>query len=127
MDNRGVTVHLGNEKSFDLYDILKIVGNRGKQAVWQISNAECFGSFAELIHLLSDNDQRVSGHDLYEILERNNGQTIEGEFEAFDTTTGTEWLLIRFVRGDEVDIQTQDSELLGKIRSAFGNISDFVD
>ena len=125
MQNHGVTIHLNNNYRIDLKEILNAVGNDGKYSVWKISDAECFGEEAEKIHNISDNETKLSGGEFYKLI---NGiyQTIDGCFDAYKPKENHWWLRIRSIRGDEFDIETEDEELLSRIRKSFHEITNLI-
>ena len=125
MKNHGVTINLIENDKTDLKQILEIVGELGKQSTWKLTNVECFGKSAEILHEFSDNKKEISGKEFYNAV-LGIHQTIDGIFEAFNTNEISNWLLIRAIRGDEFDIETKHQELLKKIRDSFKNVQDLV-
>ncbi|MGI9055683.1 MAG: hypothetical protein ACR2F2_07760 [Pyrinomonadaceae bacterium] len=125
MQNHGVTIHLNNNYRIDLQEILNAVGEVGKYSVWKISDAECFGEEDEKIHNISDKEEEISGEEFYKLV---SGicQTLGGCFDAYKTKENHWWLRIRSIRGDEFDIETEDNELLDRIRKSFHDITDLV-
>lgn len=125
MQNQGVTIFSSASGKTDLKDILQIVGENAEQSNWTASNVECLGENAELLHQISDNEQEITGIEFYKIVQSIH-QTIDGTFEAYKPNEAFCWLLIRVVDGAEFDIETEDKELLNKIRSAFHTVKDLV-
>lgn len=125
MQTYGVTIYLGNEDKTDLKEILNIVGEAGKQSIWKISDVECFGETSEVLHQVSDETEKVSGEDFYNIVSGIH-QVIDGYFEAYRPNETENWILIRSIRGDEFDIETKDEKLLKDIRNSFKDVRDLV-
>jgi hypothetical protein len=125
VQNHGVTIYLGEKDKTDLKDILQIVGELGKQSIWKLSDVECFGKSAEILHKFSDNEKVISGKEFYNVVSDIH-QTLDGVFEAYKPDEITHWLLIRAIRGDEFDIETKDEELLKTIRNSFKNVKDLA-
>ena len=125
LENHGVTIYLSNDSKTDLRNILNVVGEIGKQSIWTISNVECFGESADVLHQISDKKKKISGEEFYELVS-SIYQIIDGDFVAYNSSENNYWLLIRSVRGDEFDIETKDKKLLKKLRESFKNIKDLV-
>lgn len=125
MQNHGLTIYISDNDDIDLRHILNLIGESGKFSTWKISDVECFGESAEILHNISDEQKEISGEDFYEIA---SGiyQTIDGEFDAYKSKENNRWLRIKFIRGSEFDIETEDFELLNKFRNFFHNVKDLI-
>ena len=121
----GVTICLKENTEYDLKHILGIIGNIGEKSYWKICDAECLGASVQILHTISDERKIVSGKQFYEIVQ-SIYQTIDGVFEAYKQGKAASWLSIRAIRADEFDIETDDKELLNKIRGSFPNVIDLV-
>jgi hypothetical protein len=109
----------------DLKNILQVIGEDGKHSTWKISDVECLGKSAETLHQISDEGKEISGEEFYKIVS-DIYQVLDGTFEAFKPNENHHWLLIRSIRGDEFDIETEDKELLETIRVSFQDVRDLV-
>jgi hypothetical protein len=125
LQNYGVTINLSDTDKTDLKYILQIIGEIGRQSLWKISDVECLGESAEILHQISDEERKITGIEFYEIVSRIY-QTLDGTFEAYKTNESSHWLLIRSIRGDEFDIETEDEELLNKLLNSFHKVKDLV-
>jgi hypothetical protein len=125
LQTRGVTNYLSNEDKTDFKEILNVIGEAGKQSMWKISDVDCFGEASEVLHQISDETEKISGEDFYNIV---SGvyQIIEGYFEAYKLNETESWILIRSIRGYEFDIETKDEKLLKDIRNSFKDVRDLV-
>jgi len=125
LQNYGITIYLSDNDRTDLKYILQIIGEIGRQSFWKISDVECLGESAKILHQISDEERKITGIEFYEIV---SGiyQTLDGSFEAYKPNESFHWLLIRSIRGDEFDIETEDKELLNKIRNSFYKVKDLV-
>lgn len=121
----GVTIYLNGEDEVDLVETLQITGESGKRSNWKLQNIECIGDTAETLHSFSDQKKEISGIEFYNLVS-NIHQTIDGSFEAYNPNETSHWLLIRAVDGTEFDIETEDLELLKRIRYSFRNVKDLI-
>ena len=83
---RGVTIRdrdpANNTLSFDLRDILDLLGPDAARSEWRVRDVECVGrQAAEALHRSSDDGEVVGGTQLIQ-LARDVGQIIDGEFSA---------------------------------------------
>jgi hypothetical protein len=125
LDNYGVTIYLSSEDETDLKKILEIIGEIGRESIWKISDVDCFGETSEVLHPISDEAEKISGVDFYNIVSGIH-QVIDGNFEAYRPNETENWILIRSIRGDEFDIETKDEKLLKDIRNSFKDVRDLV-
>lgn len=125
MQTHGVTIYLKNEDNTELKKVLNVIGEAGKQSIWEISNVDCIGESSEILHQISDERQKISGQDFYNIA---SGiyQVIDGSFKAYRTNETKSWLLIRWIRGDEFDVETKSEKLLKDIRKSFKDVRDLI-
>jgi hypothetical protein len=125
LQTHGVTVYLKNESNTELKRILNIIGEVGKQSIWEISDVECLGENSEALQQISDEVKTLSGEDFYELV---SGiyQVIDGNFRAYKPDETKSWLSIKWIRGDEFDIETKDEKLLKGIRESFKDVRDLV-
>lgn len=116
---------MSSDYQTDLKNILQVIGEDGKHFTWKISNIECLGKSAETLHLISDEGKEISGEEFYETVS-DIYQVLDGTFEAYKPNENYCWLLIRSIRGDEFDIETEDKEVLERIRNSFQDVRDLV-
>jgi hypothetical protein len=122
---RGLTVtdkDARNVLTFDLKDILSLLGEKGMKSTWSISGLEAVdGEAAQELHALSDTEQVVSGHRLQE-LAAVISQTIDGEFVGSLYDSLEPWIRIRVVDSSAFDIITADREVHAKIKGRFSEV-----
>jgi hypothetical protein len=121
----GLTIYLIHNANVDLKEILEVIGEDGRQSTWKISDADCLGESAETLHKFSDEGKEISGIQFYK-LALGIYQTLSGEFNSYKPNTKLHWLLIRSIRGDEFDIETDDFTLLNKFRNKFKDVKDLI-
>jgi hypothetical protein len=109
----------------DLKYILNLIGEVGKHSTWKISDVECLGESAEILQHISDGEQEISGEEFYKIV-LGISQVLGGYFDAYKPDSNNRWLSIRSIRGYEFDIETEDKELLNKIRNSFHKVIDLI-
>lgn len=125
MKNYGVTIYLKSHSQNDLKNILQVIGENGKHSAWKIFDVECLGKSAETLHQISDEEKEISGVEFYKIV---SGiyQVLDGTFRAYKPNENNHWILIRFIRGDEIDIETEDKKTLEIICNSFQNVKDLI-
>lgn len=113
-----------NALSFDLRDILHLIGRRGLLSVWKLSGVEAVGAdAADEIHLLSDSNAFVSGSRLTEISSRVS-QIIDGEFQGAVDSQADPWIVIRAVDSSAFDVITSDESIWRKLKERFSEVSE---
>ena len=124
---RGVTILDRDERGVLMVqprDIAAIAGRAAKDSEWLVSGVECLGgSEADECHHLSDSNERIPG-DYFLRLVAALEQVIDGEFAAYQTGEPKPWLIIRVVDSSALDVETEDSELLERIRQRFNSVSE---
>jgi diaminopimelate decarboxylase len=123
---RGVTITDRNDEgtlAVDLIDILKVLGPEVDNAVWELSNVESVGNSADQMHKLSDDRGRISGKVLRNLAD-NLQQVIDGVFKAYRTDGGPSWVTIRAVDSSAYDVESEDEDVISRIRNSFTNVDD---
>lgn len=126
MRSYGVTIYLRDDNQFDLIDILKVIGEKGKSLSWSISNLDYLGENSEVLHEIADQNKQISGSELFQLFSQIY-QTIEGNFVGFENNSTNVLITIRAIDGSEFDIETNDSEILKNIRNNFFKVIDLID
>jgi len=113
----------GSFLSFDLREILTVIGDSALASSWRCQYIECTGENADVMHKISDERRIISGSELMQIV---SGifQTIDGEFEAHHGGENSPWLIIRAVDSSSFDVISSDSEVLERVRRNFGEVTD---
>jgi len=122
---RGLTVSdkdARNVLTFDLKDILPLLGEKGLNSTWSIKGLEAIdGEAAKELHALSDTEQVVSGERLRELAAAIS-QTIDGEFAGSLNESLEPWIRIRAVDSSAFDIITADRDVYAKIKGRFAEV-----
>lgn len=113
----------GNALSFDIRELIAVIGEPALVSSWQCKYLECFGDNAEKLHEISDKEQHISGEELMQIA---SGiyQTVDGEFEAYCDKAEKPWLVIRAIDSSSFDVITSDLEILERVRRNFQDVTD---
>jgi len=109
-----------------LEDILTTLGPDAERAWWKTTGLECLGPSAEKLYSLTDEGAFILGRSLVS-LSRGLTQVIDGEFDAYRDGSKEPWVMVRAVDGTEFDVETDDEEVLCRIRERFRRVSDFPD
>ncbi len=114
-DKRGVL-------SFDLSDVLDVMGEASLTADWQVNVIECYGEVSSVAELeqLTASGKRIDGYRLARMADKIN-QVVDGEFNAQLASGNT--VVIRVVDSSAYDFITDQSELLIAIRTRFENVA----
>jgi hypothetical protein len=122
---RGVTIYdrKNNVLAFSLIDILKIIGEKAFLSMWKISNVECVGENSEKLHHISDEGIRISGEEIFS-LSSNILQIIDGDFEAYWENEDLPWLIIKAIDGSEYDVESDDKNIIAKMKGSFSKVTD---
>lgn len=122
---RGLTVSdkdARNVLTFDLKDILPLLGEKGLKSAWSIKGLEAVdGEAAQELHALSDTEQVVSGERLQELAAAIS-QTIDGEFAGSLNESTKPWIRIRAVDSSAFDIITADPDVYTRIKDRFADV-----
>jgi len=121
-----LTKSSGGVLSFDLRDILRVLGHRATSSWWTAAGVPevdeppmWFGPRADQLDALAASGRRVRGNDLQGIAD---GvlQVIWGLFEGFDLSSGgTPWVRITAFDSTWFDVQCSDNVLVERLREAF--------
>ena len=118
------TTEDGKFLSFDLRDILAVLGDKVLTSYWHCSDVECLGEGAAAMHVLSDEGGIVTGRELVRIASEVY-QTIDGKFEAFETGAETPWLVIDVVDSSWFDVLSCDVATIDRLRTHFRQIAEY--
>ncbi len=112
----------GNFLSFDLREVLAVIGDSALASSWRCQYVECMGDNADGMHKISNEGRIVSGGELVQIA---SGilQTIDGIFEAYRDEANSPWLVIRAVDSSSFDVLSSDSKVLEKVRRSFREVT----
>lgn len=108
--------------SFDLCDLLAVIGLPARVARWCCRDVECTGNYASEMHAIADQGLIVSGGTLaYMALMLD--QTIDGVFVAIREDDEI-WLEIRAVDSTWFEVWSGDTQVLEAVRGHFRQVSD---
>lgn len=124
---RGVTISDTDSRgflSFDLRDILRLLGSRGLASMWHVRGVECIGGeAADALHRVSDSGELLDGSRL-ESLARDITQVIDGEFSGRLPDSQDVWIVIRAVDSSAFDVLTDDESILHALIGHFARVDD---
>src|SRR5438105_3128206 len=126
---RGVTItdstDDGRLLSFDLSDILRLLGPAAADAEWEISGVECVGgAAAEELHRLAKARARVAGQTLLSLAAQVT-QTIDGVFTGFRAGEQQPWVIIRAADSSSFDVESDDEDVLASVKQRFHDLTEF--
>jgi hypothetical protein len=111
--------------SLDLKDILWLLGLQAESSEWEISQVEALdGVGAEELHSLADKGTRVSGQELIRLASAVT-QIIDGIFRGYQKDTSEPWIIIQAVDSSAFDVQSDDNDVIHRIRQQFRDVVDF--
>ena len=112
--------------SFDLRDILPLVGEDCRRSTWTVRDVECLGGdAAAALHDASDACRSLAGSKLIE-LAREVEQIVDGEFSGRLPNEEADWITIRAVDSSAFDVQTDREEILVALKAKFDWVEDIL-
>jgi hypothetical protein len=125
---RGVTItdstKDGRFLAVDLIDILRLLGPSAENAEWRMGALEAAGgAAADELHQLADTGVRVPGRTLLQLATEGT-QVIDGVFTGYRTGDNDPWVIIRAIDSSAFDVQTEDTEVLARMRERFRNVAE---
>jgi hypothetical protein len=110
--------------SFDLKDILSVLGDDAERSTWTVRDVECLGGdAATALHHASDAREVLGGNRLAD-LARDVGQIIDGEFSARLPNEEAPWIMIRAVDSSAFDVETDREDVLAALKAKFDRVED---
>ncbi len=109
--------------TFDLIDILKLLGPAGRESEWKISGVESTGEAADELESLAEKGGVVKGSKLFDLASRI-VQVIDGEFVATKDGGGRPWIVVRGVDSSTFDVFTDDVGIRAAIRERFREVAE---
>jgi hypothetical protein len=116
----------GNFLSFDLAQVLAILGPRTARSSWSYRDLWFVTHDEQDLPELeqeSDATQRLSGQELLAAADRIL-QVIDGEFAAFDRDESTPWVVVRAVDSSFWEVESADPHVLEAVRAGFKDVED---
>lgn len=125
---RGVTILDCDPRSgvlsFDLRNILSVLGEDAKRSTWTVRDVECLGGeAAAALHHASDAGELLAGGRLFDIA-RDVEQIIEGEFSARLPEEEVDWIRIQAVDSSAFDVRTEREDILTALKAKFSRVED---
>ncbi len=119
-----ITAETG-DRSLDvnLSNILHLVEPLASTSQWDISELDCSGNSADELQQLADAQTRVSGRDLLR-LAPNLTPLLDGLFSGYFDGKNQPWISIRAADNVGYEVQTEDEEVLVRLRQKFKNVTD---
>lgn len=125
---KGVTIldrdPSSNLLSFDLRDILSVLGDDGARSAWTVRDVECLGGDAAATLRDASDAAEILAGDLLLDLARNVGQIIDGEFSARLPNEDVPWITIRAVDSSAFDVETDREDVLTALKAKFDCVED---
>ena len=109
--------------AFDLIDILRLLGAKGQSSLWNLSRVESFGEKANVLNILGDQGDTITGSLLIELASGVN-QTIDGIFSGYLPEEDTPWIVIQAIEGTAFDVETTSEQVIRRLKSTFKNVND---
>jgi hypothetical protein len=110
--------------SFDLRDILSLLGEDAERSTWMVRDVECLGGdAATALHHASDAGELLSGGRLFDIA-RDVEQIIDGEFWGRLPNEEADWIQIRAVDSSAFDVHTEREDVLTALKAKFDHVED---
>src|SRR5262249_15222290 len=124
----GVTI-LGHSDngvlSLDLKDILRLLGSQAESSEWEIAQMEALdGTEAAELHRLADKGTRVSGQELIRLASTVT-QITDGIFQGYQKGASEPWIVIQAVDSSAFDVQSDNEDVIHRIRQQFRDVVDF--
>jgi hypothetical protein len=114
----------GTWLSFDLLDILSVIGEPAARSKWRCAGVECLGALSDDLHALSDSGEWITGEQLFN-LAAGVYQTIDGYFYARNAGADHDWLAIRAVDSSCFDVESTDAGVIQDLKQRFRLVRDF--
>ena len=111
--------------SFDLRDILPLLGVDAERSTWRIRYVECYGGDgATSLNSASDTGEVLAGDRLMH-LAREVTQVVDGTFSGRLPGQQTDWIIIRAVDSSAFDVQTDRDDILDRLKTKFTRFEDY--
>jgi tetratricopeptide (TPR) repeat protein len=111
------------DRDLDLYDLIAALGERALNSAWLGRGVNCYGERAEELLSFTEQDRPIEGHDFLRITSGIH-RTIEGDFQAFDPSATSHWILIRAWNGSGFYIEINDPKSKEGLMSHFQSIEE---
>ena len=114
----------GQGLAFDLRDVLGAIGDKGNDSVWRVSDVEASGGESALaLERAADSGRNLTWTELRD-LARGVVQVIDGVFTGRLPGKVEPWLIIRAVDSSAYDIESNDEDVLRRVRAAFKDVKE---
>ncbi|MFB2983027.1 hypothetical protein [Microseira sp. BLCC-F43] len=114
-----------NSLDVNLSNILQLIQPLASNSQWDISELDCSGSSADELQQLADAKTRVSGTDLLR-LATNLTPLLDGLFSGYFEGKNQPWISIRAADNVGYELQTENQEVLARMRQNFKNVTDMT-
>ncbi|WP_226587561.1 hypothetical protein [Microseira wollei] len=114
-----------NSLDVNLSNILQLIQPLASSSQWDISELDCSGSSADELQQLADAKTRVSGTDLLR-LATNLTLLLDGLFSGYFEGKNQPWISIRAADNVGYEVQTENQEVLARMRQNFKNVTDMT-
>ena len=114
-----------NSLAVNLSNILHILEPLASNSQWEISELECCGSSADELQQLADAKMRIPGTDLLRLTPKLT-QLFDGLFSGYLEGKNQPWISIRAADNVGYEVETENQEVLARMRQQFKNVNDMT-
>jgi tetratricopeptide (TPR) repeat protein len=114
------------DQHLDLYELITSLGERAANSTWFGSEVECYGEKADELYSFTQHSRPIEGRHLLDIASGIH-QTIEGDFEAFDSGANSYWIFIRAWHGSGFYIEINESKTRERLKTQFPSVEEVQD
>ena len=114
-----------NSLAVNLSNILHILEPLASNSQWEISELECCGSSADELQQLADAKVRILGTDLLRLTPKLT-QLFDGLFSGYLEGKNQPWISIRAADNVGYEVETENQEVLARMRQQFKNVNDIT-
>ena len=119
---KGLTISLRDQDDFDLRELLEILKEHVVNSRWKLSGVDSPSPAADELHSISDEGMEISGSKLLSLM-KPIYQVLDGRFHGTNTSSLFEWD-IWVIRGDEIDVVTDNREILNCVRKNCSDVTE---
>ena len=104
----------------DLRDVISALGERALSSLWRVRDVWATGEATAELETL-DEDTVIAGHQLLELSQRV-VQIIDGVFSAFDSASGSPWVVVEARDSSYYAVHSDEDSVLAAVRRSFHSV-----